>query len=189
MNVLYYFYICGSYLPSWIRIQQLKLMQIHAHPDPQPWPYHTKPSRTIPCYWIQSCGSASLSWETEYLLLLIKVMLISGLWPRPSTAHFEPPGIQFERPWPSLAPFFEPLKLLNLYFSLDKNPAFYSNADPGPAPAFYFDAESDSCEGSGSTTNFEDVFCVLRLCYYFRVLTTSCSTSMWRPSMSGIPGT
>ncbi len=44
------FYICVSHLPSWIRIriQQLKLMRIHAYPDPQPWPYHSKPTRTIP---------------------------------------------------------------------------------------------------------------------------------------------
>jgi hypothetical protein len=34
-----FFNICGSFLPSWIRIhiQQLKLMRIHADPDPQPW--------------------------------------------------------------------------------------------------------------------------------------------------------
>ncbi len=33
------FYICGSFLPSWIRIriQQLKLMRIHEDPDSQPW--------------------------------------------------------------------------------------------------------------------------------------------------------
>jgi hypothetical protein len=32
-------FFCLSFLPSWIRIriQQLKLMRIHADPDPQPW--------------------------------------------------------------------------------------------------------------------------------------------------------
>jgi hypothetical protein len=36
MKILYFFYICGSFFPSWIRIriQQLKLMRIHADPDP-----------------------------------------------------------------------------------------------------------------------------------------------------------
>ncbi len=36
---LTFFYFCGSFLPSWIwiRIQQLKLMRIHADPDPKPW--------------------------------------------------------------------------------------------------------------------------------------------------------
>ncbi len=37
---LIFSYICGWFLPSWIRIliriQQLKLMRIHADPDPQP---------------------------------------------------------------------------------------------------------------------------------------------------------
>jgi hypothetical protein len=39
MKNFYSFYICGSFLPSWIRIriQQFKLMRIHADPDPQPW--------------------------------------------------------------------------------------------------------------------------------------------------------
>ncbi len=46
MNILYFFIFvfCGSLLPSWnritfkmwIRIQQLKLMRMHADPDPQP---------------------------------------------------------------------------------------------------------------------------------------------------------
>jgi hypothetical protein len=33
---LLFFYICGSFLPTWIRIriQQLKLMRIHVDPDP-----------------------------------------------------------------------------------------------------------------------------------------------------------
>jgi hypothetical protein len=33
-----FFYFCGSFLPSWLRIQiqQLKLMRIHADPDPKP---------------------------------------------------------------------------------------------------------------------------------------------------------
>jgi hypothetical protein len=36
-----FFYFCGSFLPSWIRIriQQLKLMRIHADPDPDPKPW------------------------------------------------------------------------------------------------------------------------------------------------------
>ncbi len=39
MKILYFFYFCGTFLPSWIRIwiQQLKFMRIHAVPDPQPW--------------------------------------------------------------------------------------------------------------------------------------------------------
>ncbi len=36
MKILDFFYFCGSFLPSWIRIQQLKLMRIHADPDPKP---------------------------------------------------------------------------------------------------------------------------------------------------------
>ncbi len=32
-----FFFFCGSLLPSGSRIQQLKLMRIHADPDPQPW--------------------------------------------------------------------------------------------------------------------------------------------------------
>jgi hypothetical protein len=37
MKILYLLFIfCGSYLPSWIRIQRVKLMRIHADPDPQP---------------------------------------------------------------------------------------------------------------------------------------------------------
>jgi hypothetical protein len=38
MRILYFFYICGSFLPSWIRIriQQLKLMMIHADSDTDP---------------------------------------------------------------------------------------------------------------------------------------------------------
>ncbi len=36
MNIIYFFSLfVGHFLPSWIRIQQLKLMRIH--PDPQPW--------------------------------------------------------------------------------------------------------------------------------------------------------
>ena len=37
-NSILLFFISGSFLPSWIRIriQQLKLMRIHADPDPQP---------------------------------------------------------------------------------------------------------------------------------------------------------
>jgi hypothetical protein len=33
--IIFFLYICGSFLPSWIRIriQQLKLMRIHADPD------------------------------------------------------------------------------------------------------------------------------------------------------------
>jgi hypothetical protein len=36
MIILDFLYFCGSFLPSWIRIriQQLKLMRIHADPDP-----------------------------------------------------------------------------------------------------------------------------------------------------------
>jgi hypothetical protein len=36
MKIMIFFYFCGSFLPSWIRIriQQLKLMRIHADPDP-----------------------------------------------------------------------------------------------------------------------------------------------------------
>ncbi len=43
-----FFYFLGSFLPSWIRIriQQLKLMRIHADPDPdtdpKPWPDESK---------------------------------------------------------------------------------------------------------------------------------------------------
>jgi hypothetical protein len=41
MKILDFFLICGSFLPSWIRIriQQLKLMRFHADPntDPKPW--------------------------------------------------------------------------------------------------------------------------------------------------------
>ncbi len=36
MKIPDYFYFFGSFLPSWIRIQQLKLMRIHADPDPDP---------------------------------------------------------------------------------------------------------------------------------------------------------
>jgi hypothetical protein len=36
MKILDFFYFCGSFLPSWIRIQQLKLMRIHEDPDPKP---------------------------------------------------------------------------------------------------------------------------------------------------------
>ncbi len=38
MKILYFSIFVGhfSFLPSWIRIQQLKLMRIHADPDPQP---------------------------------------------------------------------------------------------------------------------------------------------------------
>jgi hypothetical protein len=36
MKILYFFYICRSFLPSWFRIQQLKLMRINADPDPHP---------------------------------------------------------------------------------------------------------------------------------------------------------
>jgi hypothetical protein len=37
-NFLTFFYFSGSFFPSWIRIriQQLKLMRIHADPDPKP---------------------------------------------------------------------------------------------------------------------------------------------------------
>jgi hypothetical protein len=35
-NSLLFFFICGSFLPTWIRIRilQLKLMRIHVDPDP-----------------------------------------------------------------------------------------------------------------------------------------------------------
>jgi hypothetical protein len=41
MKILDFFLFCGSFLPSWIRIriQQLKLMRIHADPDPDPKPW------------------------------------------------------------------------------------------------------------------------------------------------------
>ncbi len=42
-NSLIFFYICGPFLPSWIRIQPLKLMRIDADPDPQPWNKSTSP--------------------------------------------------------------------------------------------------------------------------------------------------
>jgi hypothetical protein len=40
MTFLYIF----LFLPSWIRIQQLKIMQIHEDPDlnPMPWPQHLR---------------------------------------------------------------------------------------------------------------------------------------------------
>ncbi len=34
---LLFFLSCGSFLPSWIRIQHLKIMWIHADLDPKPW--------------------------------------------------------------------------------------------------------------------------------------------------------
>jgi hypothetical protein len=39
MKILEFFHFCGSYLPTWIRIQRLNLMRIHADPDtdPKPW--------------------------------------------------------------------------------------------------------------------------------------------------------
>jgi hypothetical protein len=39
-NSVIFFYFCGSFLPSWIRIriQQIKLMRIHADPDTDPKP-------------------------------------------------------------------------------------------------------------------------------------------------------
>jgi hypothetical protein len=36
MKILDFTYFSGSFLPSWIRIQQLKLMRIHADPDTDP---------------------------------------------------------------------------------------------------------------------------------------------------------
>jgi hypothetical protein len=37
MKFMIFFYFCGSFLPFWIRIQQLKLMRIYADPDPKLW--------------------------------------------------------------------------------------------------------------------------------------------------------
>jgi hypothetical protein len=37
MKILSFFNFLGSFLPSWIRIQKLKIMRIHADPDPKPW--------------------------------------------------------------------------------------------------------------------------------------------------------
>jgi hypothetical protein len=39
MKILSFFLLFGVILPSWIRIriQQLKLMRIHADLDPEPW--------------------------------------------------------------------------------------------------------------------------------------------------------
>jgi hypothetical protein len=36
MKFIYFFYFCGSFLPSWIRIQRLKFMRMNADPDPKP---------------------------------------------------------------------------------------------------------------------------------------------------------
>ncbi len=40
---------------------------------------------------------------------------------------------------------FEPLKLLNLDFNADPDPAFHSNADPDPASKNNADPDPESC--------------------------------------------
>ncbi len=56
MKILYFLYFCGSFFPSWIRIriQQLKLMQIHADPDPDtdPDPKPCLPSSCLYPVWL-----------------------------------------------------------------------------------------------------------------------------------------
>ncbi len=66
-NFLIFSYFCRSLLPSWIRIriQQLKLMRIHADldPDPQPWShkYHT----WVTCYALSNLNISSVEAQFE----------------------------------------------------------------------------------------------------------------------------
>jgi hypothetical protein len=47
----------------------------------------------------------------------------------PPGFHFEPSGLHCER----LRLYFDPLRLLNLYFIANPDPAFHSKADPDSA--------------------------------------------------------
>jgi hypothetical protein len=89
-NFFTFFYFCGSFLPSWIRIwiQQLTLIRINADPDPDPKPWPLYPTEYKRYYRTSTVHKETHKYECMLVPVYCLYMCKNTFWQRCPGLHW-----------------------------------------------------------------------------------------------------
>ncbi len=135
MKILSFFLFFWVIFPSWIRIRKLKLMRIHADPDPKPWKKQ--------CFRLRRKRYISRSWNIYLCSKLKTEVSFECLHPGPATQMNADPDLQpclkptFRNMFgPVLALYLSDLISCSFSFCLKFLSCFWAGFASGSLPAF-----------------------------------------------------